>query len=156
MLGLGMRESSGQYCCGRDMSAGFSSADSAEAGTFQASWGARRVAPGEMQKLFDKYKASKEGCFLDVFKQGVNPDDCLGNNAKNWGDGDGYDWQALTKQCPAFSAEYAAILLRKLGGKVGEFGPLRHKAAEIRLECNNMLLSVQKTFQENPALCDLL
>jgi hypothetical protein len=34
-LGLGMRESSGQYCCGRDMSADNVSAETCEAGLFQ-------------------------------------------------------------------------------------------------------------------------
>ena len=39
-LGLGMRESSGQYCCGRDTSEDNTTADTAEAGLFQMSWNA--------------------------------------------------------------------------------------------------------------------
>jgi hypothetical protein len=42
MIGLGMRESSGRYCEGRDQSASNTSADTAEAGLFQMSWDARR------------------------------------------------------------------------------------------------------------------
>lgn len=134
LLGLGMRESGGRYCCGRDMSANFSSADSAEAGVFQTSWGARRSS-GELAKLFAKYQASESGCLLDVFKEGIP---CSAGNLKNWGDpsSDGFKWQALTKRCPAFATEYAAILIRVLGGTRGEFGPLRKKAAEIRPECD--------------------
>jgi hypothetical protein len=41
MIGLGMRESSGRYCEGRDQSASNTSADTAEAGLFQTSWNAR-------------------------------------------------------------------------------------------------------------------
>jgi hypothetical protein len=154
LLGLGMRESSGKYCCGRDMSADFSTADSAEAGVFQASWGARRVAPALMQAMLEKYKAGKENCHLDVFKEGVGT--CSSANLKNWGEGDGVEWQRLTKQCPVYAAEYAAILLRKTGGTRGEFGPLRRKAAEIRPECDQMLKQVQDVVKAQPGLCDLL
>jgi len=35
-----MRESSGQYCCGRDTSEDNTTADTAEAGLFQMSWNA--------------------------------------------------------------------------------------------------------------------
>ena len=149
LIGLGLRESSGNYCCGRDMSAGFSEAISAEAGTFQASLGASRASP-ELGKLFDKYKTSDAGCLLDTFKEGAS---CSAGDAKNWGTGDGMLWQKRTKECPAFGAEYAAVLLRVLGGTKGEFGPLRRKEAEIRPECDDMLKQVQKLVEQNPDLC---
>lgn len=152
LLGLGMRESSGEYCCGRDMSASFDSADSAESGLFQASWGAKRASP-VLPKMFDKYKTDQGGCMLDVFKDGVT---CSAGNNINWGTGNGKDWQALTKTCPAFSAEYAAVLLRTLGGTKGEFGPLRKKEAEIRPECDAMLKQVQDLVLTNLNVCDSL
>lgn len=152
LLGLGMMESSGQYCCGRDMSAGFSSADSAEAGLFQASWGASRTS-NILLPLFETYKKSNTGCMLDIFKEKVQ---CKSGNAKNWGTGLGYEWQALTKTCPAFATEYAAVLLRTTGGTKGEFGPIRRKQVELRPECDSMLLEVQKSVQANTEVCSLL
>ena len=38
LMGLGMRESSGQFCCGRDQSASNTASDTCEAGLFQSSW----------------------------------------------------------------------------------------------------------------------
>jgi peptidoglycan hydrolase-like protein with peptidoglycan-binding domain len=154
MLGLGLRESSGVYCCGRDMSAGFSSSDSAEAGTFQTSWGVSRVAPAILSGMFNQYKASPNGCFLEIFKEGIGS--CSAGDWKNWGSGDGLDWQRVTKSCPAFGAEYASVILRKSGGSNGEFGPLRHHAAELKPECDAMLLQVQKAVEAHPELCKSL
>lgn len=152
LIGLGMQESSGNYCTGRDLSAGFSSADTAEAGAWQASYGARVKSP-ELGKLFIKYKTSSAGCYLEVFKQGAA---CKASDAKNWGNGDGAIYQQLAKVCPAFAAEYAAVLLRVSGGTRGEFGPLRRKAAEIRPECDSMLKQIQDSVSKNPDLCKAL
>lgn len=155
MIGLGMRESSGQYCCGRDMSSDFSGASSAEAGLFQASWGARYAASDVLTSMFSKYKTSNTGCLVDTFKEDGG-DSCEAADAVDWGKGDGRDWQATTKACPAFAAEYAAVLLRKNGGTKGEFGPLRNKATELRPECDAMLKQVQSLVTAKPALCKLL
>ena len=53
LIGLGMMESSGKYCEGRDVSQCFTTADNAEAGLFQTSFGARRFSP-VLQELFQK------------------------------------------------------------------------------------------------------
>lgn len=140
LIGLGMRESSGRYCVGRDMSANFNTSDSAEAGLFQSSWGARKRDPS-MTELFNKYMKDKSGCFYEVFKEGYS---CSSSDLKNWGSGDGYNFQKLSKECPAFSAEYAAILVRKSGGTKGEYGPLRNKKAELNKDCDDMLQAIEK------------
>lgn len=152
LIGLGMMESAGKHCCGRDMSANFSSADSAEAGLFQASWGARRSSP-VLAPMIAKYKVSKAGCFLDVFQDKVK---CKPGNEKNWGEGDGAIYQQTAKECPAFATEYAAVLLRTLGGTKGEFGPLRKKAAEINPDCDGMFKQVQTLVEQNPDICSQL
>ena len=152
LLGLGMRESTGRYCCGRDMSANFSTADSAEAGAWQASWGARRVS-SELPKMFTKYQ-DKIGCFLQTFQDGVET--CSATNLKNWGEGDGAKWQELTKGCPAFAAEYAAVLLRLTGGSKGEFGPLRKHEAEVRPECDTLFKKIQDKVLGNKDFCAIL
>lgn len=140
LIGLGMRESSGRYCVGRDMSANFNTSDSAEAGLFQSSWGARKRDPS-MTELFNKYMKDKSGCFYEVFKEGYS---CSSSDLKNWGSGDGFQFQKLSKECPAFSAEYAAILTRKSGGTKGEYGPLRQKKAELNKDCDDMLQAIEK------------
>ena len=67
LIGLGMMESSGKYCEGRDVSECFTTADSAEAGLFQTSFGARRFSP-VLEELFQKYSADQSQCLLDVFQ----------------------------------------------------------------------------------------
>ena len=140
LIGLGMRESSGKYCVGRDLSANFTASDSAEAGLFQSSWGASK-RDLSMVDLFNKYQKDKTGCFYEVFKEGYS---CSTADLKNWGSGDGFKFQELSKTCPAFSAEYAAILVRKSGGTRGEYGPLRTKKAELNKDCDDMLQAIEK------------
>lgn len=140
LIGLGMRESSGRYCVGRDLSMNFTTAESAEAGLFQSSWGARKRDPS-MVTLFNKYQSNKTGCYYEIFKEGYK---CSQADLKNWGSGDGLKFQELSKTCPAFSAEYASILVRKSGGTKGEYGPLRSKKSELNLDCDNMLQDIEK------------
>ncbi|MBK7397761.1 MAG: SH3 domain-containing protein [Myxococcales bacterium] len=153
LLGLGMRESSGEHCVGRDASASNVSADSAEAGAWQTSYDSRSSSV-ELSKLFTKYRASSAGCFLDTFREGVS---CSAADWKNWGTGtDGLDFQRIEKACPAFAAEYAAVMLRVQGGSKGHYGPLRTKAAEIRPECDAMLKQVQAAVASDPTVCSAL
>lgn len=152
LMGLGMRESSGKLCVGRDASANFTSADSAEAGLFQTSWGAR-IADDAMEALFHAYEKDSSKCLLDVFSKNVS---CSKWDAKTWGDGNGAAWQKLTKACPAFATEYAAVLLRTSAGKKGEFGPIRTKKTELLAICDSMFQRVQDLIKEKPALCDQL
>ena len=149
MIGLGMRESSGRYCVGRDRSANFITSDSAEAGIFQTSYGAR-IKHAAMEALYAKYKADSGSCLLDVFKRGIS---CSRNDAENFGESEGRTWQQLTKTCPAFSTEYAGVLLRVHGGSKGEFGPLRKRAAQVFPVCDGMLKQVQDFVQANPQSC---
>lgn len=152
LLSLGMQESSGEHCCGRDTSATNTSADSAEAGAWQTSYDSHTLNP-ELPKLFAKYQASSAGCYLDVFRQDVT---CSASNWENWGDGDGEQFQALEKDCPAFAAEYAAVMLRVAGGRKGHYGPLRTKAAELAPECDEMLAKVQALVTGDASACAAL
>jgi len=152
LIGLGMRESSGKYCEGRDTSMHFITADSAEAGIFQTSFKARLRQP-TMSELYEKYKADQSGCLLDVFKQRVS---CRARDAVNFGEGEGVNWQQLTKTCPAFATEYAAVLIRVHGGRFGEFGPLRNHASEIQPVCDAMFKEVQDLVRAHPEMCSAL
>lgn len=153
LIGLGMRESSGQHCIGRDTSASNYMSSSAEAGAWQTSWDSHTNS-AELPKLFATYKASSAGCLLDPFQNGVT---CSATDWKNWGSpGDGLDFQKLEKTCPAFAAEYAAVMLRVSGGSAGHYGPLRTRAAEVRPECDAMLEQIETAVNGDPSVCSSL
>jgi hypothetical protein len=135
LIGLGMRESSGRYCAGRDTSEENTSADTAEAGLFQMSWNARVASP-LITQLFSDYSKKPDG-FLSIFQEGVS---CSHVDYANYGDGDGMAFQQLCKSCPAFAAETAGIGLRVLRS---HWGPLNSRAAEVRPEADALLQQVQ-------------
>jgi hypothetical protein len=135
LTGLGMRESSGRYCAGRDTSEDNTSADTAEAGLFQMSWNAHAASP-LIGQLFASYSKSPDG-FLSIFQEGVS---CTHGDYANYGDGDGAEFQKLCKTCPAFAAEAAAVGLRVLRQ---HWGPLNSRAAEVRPEADALLQQVQ-------------
>lgn len=150
LMGLGMRESSGQHCCGRDTSATNTSSDAAEAGAWQTSWDSHTL-DAELPKIFARYRTSDASCFRSTFEKGVT---CSSADWKNWGTGvDGVDFQKRQKECPTLAAEYAAVMLRISGGSSGHYGPLRTKAAEVRPECDALLKKVQTLVETTPALC---
>jgi N-acetyl-anhydromuramyl-L-alanine amidase AmpD len=135
LIGLGMRESSGKYCEGRDRSADNDTAETAEAGLFQTSFNARRASP-LLPTLFAQYSANPSG-FLDVFREGVQ---CSASDLENFGSGDGREFQRLSKECPAFAAEFAAVALRNIRT---HWGPINRKNVEVRPECDAMLRQVE-------------
>lgn len=135
LIGLGMRESSGRYCEGRDRSASNTTAETAEAGLFQTSFNARSAST-LMQTLFAQYSANPAG-FVEIFKEGVR---CRPSDLENFGSGAGEEFQRLSKACPAFAAEFAAVGLRNIRS---HWGPINTRAAEIRPECDAMLKQIQ-------------
>jgi hypothetical protein len=147
LVGLGMRESSGRYCEGRDRAAANVKAETAEAGLFQTSYNAKSAHP-TMPQLFRQYAASPSG-FLDVFREGVR---CTSAGLENFGTGDGAEFQRLSKACPAFAAEFTAVGLRN---RRRHWGPINRKGVEIRPECDAMLLQVQRLVDE-AKLCPVL
>jgi hypothetical protein len=133
LTGLGMRESSGRHCEGRDASATNTTADTAEAGLFQTSHNSVN-AHFLLGALFDQYRGSTD--FQDIFSDGVR---CSAGAWADWGNGAGREFQALTKACPAFAVEYTALALRKLRR---HWGPINRKAAELRPEANDLFNAV--------------
>ena len=162
LIGLGMMESSGKFCEGRDVSQCFTSAESAEAGLFQTSFSARQFSP-VLPDMFQRYGADQKGCLLPVFQGTItckvvkshNPK-CPNDTNGVAGTGPGADWQRLTRSCPAFATEYGAVVLRKHGGPKGEFNPIRKRQAEVRPECDDMLRQVQTHVQQHPEVCSAL
>lgn len=142
LLGLGMRESSGEHCCGRDQSASNTSADSCEAGAWQTSYDAHGCSPN-WDMLFDAFNTGSESDnpqgFLDTFEQGVSCSnsewDCYGSSTSN-----GYQHQKMSKSQPAYAAEVACITLRCLRQ---HYGPVIRREVEIEPAADAMLHEVQ-------------
>jgi len=135
LTGLGMRESSGRCCEGRDLSASNTTADTAEAGLFQQSWNSRFASP-ELPKLFAEYSANPQG-FYAIFSEGVSPH---AGDLDDFGGGEGAAFQALCKSCPAFAVEAAAVGVRTLRTA---WGPIDRQEAELRPEADRLFQQVQ-------------
>ena len=141
-IGLGMRDSSGDYCEGWDTSAGRNRpSNEGEAGLFQFSYNSI-AASVELKNLYAEYQAHPEKCMLDVFKVGAScrPQNVLGTGA-------GAAFQAFTKSCPAFAGEYAMTLVRLLRA---HFGPINRREAEVKPQCYDMLRDVEELLEANP------
>jgi uncharacterized protein YgiM (DUF1202 family) len=135
MVGLGMRESSGRFCEGRDRAADNVDSETAEAGLFQTSYNVRSVNP-LLSQIFNNYKNKPDG-FIDFFSKGII---CRPQSWENFGDGAGKEFQQLSKECPGFAVEFTAIALRSTSN---HWGPIKTRKAEIRSECDTMFLNIQ-------------
>ena len=139
MIGHGMRESSGRHCEGRDMSADNVQSDTAEAGLFQTSYNAHSASDPEFDNLMEEYTQSenKATCYISQFDDGVS---CSSSDWSCYGSGDGYTFQRLCKECPAFAVETCALTLRNL---CNHYGPIIRKETELRADADKMLQQVQ-------------
>jgi hypothetical protein len=147
MLGLGMRESSGEHCCGRDKNANNFSADTAEAGLFQTSWNAHSEH-NLMVPLFEHYRANPDTGFVEIFSEDVI---CDAENWENHGDGTGRTYQELAKKCPAFPAEFTALAMRNTSD---HWGPIINRRALLKDTADQMFREVQQ-FVENNDVCPI-
>jgi N-acetylmuramoyl-L-alanine amidase len=137
MLGSGMRESSGQHCCGRDQSAENYDSNTCEAGAFQTSYNAAGASNPEFDNLMDEYLAGKSPGYLDAWSEGVS---CSSADWDCYGSGRGFEFQELCKNAPAFSAESHGLTLRNL---CNHYGPVIRGEVEVRREADEMLKEVQ-------------
>ncbi len=146
-IGLAMRESSGNYCEGNDVTAGPEDANNAEAGLFQTSYDSH-IASKELVKTIVSYSKDRAYCYLDAFTEGAS---CP--NQSIVGAGPGADFQILSKKCPGFAVSYAMVGMRVLRK---HWGPLVRKEAEIRPECDDMLNEIEQLIISNPSICSQL
>lgn len=154
LIGMGMRESSGQYCIGKDKTPNEDS-ETSEAGLFQSSYNARNPwkepeASKELLALYKEYKDGKKKCFLDTFSKDV---ECDVKDWKNWGSGEGVNFQKISKECPAFATEFAAISIRV---NKNHYGTLEVGETEFKEECVSMLTEVEKVVNTTPQVCSEL
>lgn len=147
MLGSAARESSWRWCVGKDPGATNTSSETCEAGLYQTSFNSRS-ASAALPKIFAKYKADKSGCFAVEYK-GLTT--CSDANLKNWGTGEGVEFQKLSKDCPGFATEYHAIMVRM---RRSHYGPINIKKSLVKQSCTNMFKDIMKKIQATPALCN--
>jgi hypothetical protein len=143
LMGLGMRESSGRYCEGRDQSASNTTSDTAEAGLFQSSWNFHSSSD-EIEKLFDEYQDDNSNCYEDVFAEGVS---CSSSDWSIYGSGDGAAYQDLAKHCPPFACESTAVGLRNIRQ---HWGPINRYEAELREEADQLFMQIETILASEP------
>jgi hypothetical protein len=129
LIGLGLRESTGNFCSGRDTSASNLDAMTAEAGAFQSSYNSMRAHP-KLREIFEFYKTHPESC-------GETKPKC---SSQNFGSGEGAEFQRLSKTCPQFVVLYNAFLIRVLRK---HHGPIIRREAEVVPACRDMLKAVE-------------
>ena len=149
MVGSAGRESSWRWCVGRDASATNYTSETCETGLYQTSYNSRSASP-VLPKLYAEFKGSSAGCFAAQYKGTAT---CSESNLKNWGTGEGVEFQRLSKQCPGFATEYHAVMLRT-GRK--HYGPINTKKAEFKTACGEMFKQVSNLLAAKPELCKSL
>lgn len=137
LLGLGMRESSGHRCEGRDASAGNTSSDTAEAGLFQTSANSA-VASSSLRPIAEYYLTHKGECLDEVFQEGDSH--CTTQNLRTYGSGEGATFQQLSKSCPRFAVNWAAVGIRVIRR---HWGPIGRREVEFRSDCRDMLSQIE-------------
>lgn len=148
MLGSAARESSWRWCVGKDPGASNTSSETCEAGLYQTSYNSRSASPA-LPRLFAKYKSDKSGCFATEYKGATK---CTDANLKNWGTGDGVEFQKLSKECQGFATEYHGIMLRT---RRSHYGPINQKKSMIKQSCTKMFNQIRNKIQQKPELCSL-
>ena len=140
LLGLGMRESSGRFCEGRDRSANNTGADTAEAGLFQISFDLVASRP-ELLDVFHHYQNNQDQGLREIFQMEMSPAP-RPKDLENFGSptSSGFAFQKISKESPAMTAEIAALGLREVAG---HWGPIINHAAEVRSASKELLLAVE-------------
>ncbi len=161
MFGLGLMESNGRYCCGWDRGklTGWGkpskiitpTANNSEAGLFQTSYDIISSMPNPIKNILlgiiKSYQSSRDG-LLDYFSKGVF---CTLLDSDNKGSGNGFEFQKLAKECPAFAVEFTALALRYTANhwnpiiKIGD----NEKGLELKIEINALLKKVEKYVDTN-------
>jgi len=143
MLGSGMRESSGMFCCGRDQSAENYDSTTCEAGAFQTSYNAHGSSDPEFDNLMDEYLRGASPGYVEAFAEGVT---CSASDWENYGSGRGEQFQELCKTKPAFAVETHALTLRNL---CNHYGPIVRGEVELKKEAEQMFRAVQNYMEES-------
>jgi hypothetical protein len=139
MVGLGMRESSGNVWEGRDMSASNTEAETCEASLFQTSWNISSSSD-TIDELLDEYWQDPNG-FQPTFARGLYPSasqlDCYGS-----GTGAKYQW--LSRFSPAFHCLVTGVGMRL---RSNHWGPIVRHEVDLNPDVDELLIEVQKLME---------
>lgn len=164
MIGSNAHESSWRPCVGRDVAAKesdvkgclydgkkyFGSGSTCEAGLAQTSYNSVGKT-GPLRQLFDAYLEYPNGCFKEVY---YGKTTCSEANWKNHGsDKNALAFQALSKECPAFTVESGLIMFRETRT---HYGPINRKTAQAYPACISMFETVRQAVLKDPNLCYVL
>ncbi|WP_148669149.1 hypothetical protein [Burkholderia pyrrocinia] len=151
MIGSAMQESSGGTDCGQDSSAPENrTGPKAEAGIFQTSYDSINKS-SELGKLYEDAKAGDVQCFSNFYAACTGVDKVSGlPRLKNWGSGEGVNFQKITKSCQGFAAKYHSIMLR-VDRK--HYGPINTKSDEIKPSCVAMFSELRDYMSSNKEIC---
>lgn len=154
LVGLGMRESNGQYCEGRDMSASNTSPTTAEAGLFQMSYSIGVGNPGQsggwLKRQYDVLKLWPYTGFLKVFRTGVT---CTQGQLSGFGTTKGGKFREFCVLAPALGAEVAALGLRI---RRRHWGPITRREVTLNTDCDKLLKDVQQAVDSGSCCGDTL
>src|SRR5215813_5694121 len=155
LFSLGMFESGGKHCAGWDRGkldgwgdptkAVVPTATNSEAGLFQISFDIGVGVPGDFQDLYERYKQRPLSGFLVNFRHGVTCQVPGTDGGAIFGTGDGKDFQEFSKECPAFTAELAALAIRV---RANHFGPINKNKIEIVQSCWDLLQEIESAIDE--------
>jgi hypothetical protein len=135
-IGLGMRESSGRYFTGRDLTADNVESTTAEAGLFQTSWNIKGCS-SSIEPLLSDFWNNPHG-FLQVFKEGLSP---TSSDLNSYGRGDGARYQFLSRFSPLFHSLVTGVGMRLLRQ---HWGPINRKEVTLRKDVDDLLKQVQE------------
>ena len=136
LVGLGMRESTGNFWKGKDPGASNTTADTCEAGAWQASWNLNTASP-VIRQLFEEYRVDPNG-FRESFSADVSPS---AREVETYGTGTGTYYQWLAKYCPAFAALMTGVGTRL---RRQHWGPINRREVTIEPRINDLLQEVQR------------
>ena len=144
--GLGLRESTGRHCVGRDTTADWTKSETAETGLFQFSYNVTGFS-SELKNIFNNYGSKK--CYKEIFAKDMRA--CTAGDAKTWGNTQpGMKFQQDMKNCPAEAVEFGAATIRVA---LHHFGPLLRSEVEFNNACYDMYASVEKLVKDHPEIC---
>ena len=148
LVGLGMRESTGNHWKGKDPGASNTTADTCEAGLFQTSWN-MNTASNAIRGLFEEYRVDPNG-FRESFSVDVSPS---AREVETYGTGTGTYYQWLAKYCPTFAALMTGVGLRL---RRKHWGPINRREVTIDGRLDDLLADVQRLVEnEEPATEEL-
>lgn len=138
LLGLGMRESNGNFSLGRDYTAkGPQSSRQAESGAWQFSFDAIG-RDSELRSIYQRRSTDQSGsqsCLNDIYSVGIRKKD----TGYITSPADGYAFQKFFRGCADAQAEYAAVMIRAVRS---HFGPINRREVEYVKACEDWLKSL--------------